>query len=362
MYSSLNLSILMSLSTYKPSLEQLRMISGIDEFKGAWRLLRTIAPERLSALRRIATIESIGSSTRIEGVKLTNAQVEALLQQVDLSQLVSRDEQEVAGYADLMDVIFASWESLALTENHIKQLHGILLKYSAKDERHRGNYKTIPNNVEAFDADGNRIGIVFETSSPFDTPFAMMELVRWTRTTLDERSVHPLIVIAIFVVTFLAIHPFHDGNGRLSRALTTLLLMRCGYHFVPYISLEATIELTKESYYLALRRTQASFNSDLPDWDAWIAYFLTILHTQMTQLERKVDTNDIGTSHLSELALEILTLATEFGRITTSDILKATGQKPGTVRNRINELCALGLLTRHGKARATWYVHGPKTQ
>ena len=246
--------------------EMLDVISELDEFKGAWRALSTLAPERLAALRRVAVIESIGSSTRIEGSKLSDRDVERILADTEVKSFDTRDEQEVAGYASVMETIFASSSVMPLTENHIKQLHRDLLRYSEKDERHRGDYKKLENNVEAFDAEGHSVGIIFQTASPFDTPRLMAALVAWTTEALDNRSLHPLLAIAVFVVVFLEIHPFQDGNGRLARALTTLLLLRAGYAYVPYSSLEHIIEQGKESYYLALRRTQKTTRTKKPDW------------------------------------------------------------------------------------------------
>jgi Fic family protein len=346
----------MTLDTYRPSQEILRLVAQIDEFKGAWRLLRNIAPERLTALRRVATIESVGSSTRIEGVKLTNAQVEALLSGLETRAFASRDEEEVAGYAALMETVFASYEHLTLTENHIQQLHGILLKHSKKDERHRGRYKTLSNNVEAFGPEGESLGIVFETASPFDTPFQMTELAVQTREALDSGQLHPLLIIGAFVVRFLAIHPFQDGNGRLSRALTTLLLLRSGYSYVPYASLESIIEKNKESYYLALRRTQGTLKSENPDWEPWVLFFVRAVHTQKSRLEKKIEREQLLEGDLPKLSLRILELARERGRITTPEIMTLTGEKLGVVRNRVTELIERGLLNRHGKARATWYT------
>jgi len=172
--------------------EVLSLIGEIDEFKGAWRALGTIAPERLSALRRVATIESIGSSTRIEGSQLSDREVERLLANLEIQSFASRDEQEVAGYAAVMETIFHSWQDIPLTENHIKQLHRDLLQYSLKDDRHRGEYKKLPNNVAAFDDDGKQIAILFETATPFDTPRRMTELVEWLHTE-ELRSLHPFL-------------------------------------------------------------------------------------------------------------------------------------------------------------------------
>lgn len=161
--------------------DMLGLISKLDEFKGAWRALGALAPERLLALRRVATIESIGSSTRIEGSKLSDRDVEALLGRLEIKSFATRDQQEVAGYADVMELVFSAWEHIPVTENHIKQLHRDLLVYSEKDAWHRGVYKTTSNSVAAFDEDGRQLGIVFETATPFDAPRLMEELVAWYR-------------------------------------------------------------------------------------------------------------------------------------------------------------------------------------
>ena len=354
----------LSLAEFQPTQQMLRLVAGIDEFKGAWRALRNIAPGRLSALRRVATIESVGSSTRIEGVSLTNAEVETLLLGLENYSFRSRDEQEVAGYAALMETVFGNWEQMPLTENHAKQMHGILLRHSEKDERHRGHYKALPNHVEAFGPDGASLGVVFQTDSPFETPFAMAALVAWTCQSLEDGDIHPLLVIGAFVVRFLAIHPFQDGNGRFSRALTTLLLLRAGYAYVPYSSLESVIEENKEAYYLALRRTQASLRSSgsgtqkSVDWEPWLRFFLLSLHTQKARLEAKIDRERLIEGALPELSIQILEMVRERGRVKSAEVVSVTGEARSTVRNRLNELVARGLLDRHGQGPATWYVSG----
>ena len=281
--------------------EFLSLIAKIDEFKGAWRAFGTLAPERLLALRRVATIESIGSSTRIEGSKLTDRQVEMLLAKLEIKSFETRDEQEVAGYAEVMEIIFSSWEHIPVTENYIKQLHGMLLTHSDKDHWHKGNYKTTSNSVAAFDEDGQQVAVVFETTSPFDTPRFMAELVAWYRDVREQNSVHPLLAIAIFTVVFLEIHPFQDGNGRLSRVLTTLLLLQAGYAYVPYSSLESIIEQNKQGYYLALRQTQGTIRSDSPNWQPWVLFFLQALVSQVKRLEAKVEREKIILSVLPEI-------------------------------------------------------------
>jgi Fic family protein len=166
-------------ATLRITAEILSLIAEIDEFKGAWRAIGRIAPERLSGLRRVATIESIGSSTRIEGARLSYREVEALLAHIHIGSFTTRDEQEVAGYAEVMETVFGAYDAISLSENHIRQIHRDLLAHSTKDERHRGSYKTLPNHVEAFDQDGKSLGVVFETATPFDTPRRMAELVEW---------------------------------------------------------------------------------------------------------------------------------------------------------------------------------------
>jgi len=335
--------------------EMLSLIAEIDEFKGAWRALGKLAPERLRQLRKIATIESVGSSTRIEGAKLTDRQVETLLGRVRAKSFSTRDEQEVAGYALVMETVFSSHEAIPVTENYIKQLHGMLLKYSTKDARHRGEYKKHPNNVEAFDALGKSVGVVFETASPFDTPREMEALVTWFNKATKEKALHPLIVAGIFVVVFLAIHPFKDGNGRLSRALTTLLLLKSGYAYVPYSSLESIVEQNKEGYYLALRRTQGTLKKKAPDWSAWLSFFLHSLQRQKRNLEAKVEREKIMRSTLPELAIAILDLAAEHGQVHVADIIRVTGAPRATIKKRIGELVESGHLKRGGKGRSTWY-------
>ncbi|MDZ7769112.1 MAG: Fic family protein [Woeseiaceae bacterium] len=333
----------------------LQMIAEIDEFKGAWAAIGRISPDRLDALRHIATIESIGSSTRIEGARLSDREVEALLTGLEIKTFASRDEEEVAGYAKTMETVFANWREIAPTENHIKQLHRDLLQYSSKDERHRGAYKTHNNHVEAFGPDGESIGIVFETATPFDTPRLMNELVGWTKAALEKGELHNLIVIAIFVVAFLAIHPFQDGNGRLSRILTTLLLLRADYQYVPYSSLESVIEQSKDAYYLSLRQTQVTIRSKSPDWQPWLVFFLRSLQQQKARLEIKIERERLILGDLPELSVQILEVCRERGRVTVADAAKVTGANRNTIKDHLKALTQAGHLARHGAGRGSWY-------
>ena len=333
----------------------LTLIARIDEFKGAWRALGTLAPDRLQALRRVATIESIGSSTRIEGSKLSDREVERLLSNLQIKTFTTRDEQEVAGYAELMELVFASWQDITLTENHIKQLHRDLLIHSEKDAWHRGNYKTSTNSVVAFDENGAQIGVVFETATPFDTPRLMTELVTWMQAQRAAAHLHPLLLIGLWVVVFLQIHPFQDGNGRLSRVLTTLLLLQAGYAYVPYSSLESVIEHNKEAYYLALRQTQGTIRSDAPNWQPWLMFFLLSLAEQMRRLEKKIEREKRVLAVLPELSLQIVEFAREHGRVTMGDAIKLTGASRNTLKQHFHSLVKKGHLNQQGSGRGVWY-------
>lgn len=333
----------------------LKLIAEIDEFKGAWTAIGRISPERLTALRRVATIESIGSSTRIEGARLSDREVEALLAGLEIKEFASRDEEEVAGYAETMETVFAHFKEIALTENHIKQLHRDLLQYSSKDERHRGEYKTHDNHVEAFGPDGESVGIVFATATPFDTPRLMTELIEWTRENFESGELHKLIVITIFVVVFLAIHPFQDGNGRLSRILTTLLLMRAGYDYVPYSSLESVIEQSKDAYYLGLRQTQGTLRTEAPDWQPWLTFFLRALQQQKARLEKKIERERLILGDLPELSVRILELCREHGRVTVAEAAKVTGANRNTIKDHLKALTKAGHIEQHGAGRGSWY-------
>jgi len=334
----------------------LQLIAEIDEFKGKWQALKNLSPERLQQLRKVATIESVGSSTRIEGAKLSDEQVEKLLSNLGSTSFKTRDEQEVAGYAEAMDLVFQSYEDLHFTENHIRQLHQTLLRHSTKDDRHRGSYKTLPNSVIAKDENGREIGVIFETTTPFDTPREMEELVRWASKAIAEFSMHPLLIIAVINVVFLAIHPFQDGNGRLSRILTTLLLLRAGYEYMPYASLESIIEENKDFYYKALRRTQTTLENDSPDWEPWVGFFLRCLKKQKANLVIKVEQEkDASDTSLPLLSVQVLELLGEYERLTIAQMVEHTGANQNTLKVRLRELVGGSRIQRHGKARATWY-------
>jgi len=348
------MDIIMDTPELKILPEHLKLISEIDEFKGKWQALSNLAPDRLALLKRVATIESVGSSTRIEGARLTDREVEKLLSGLSSASFQSRDEEEVAGYAEAMELIFDSYDEIQTSENQIKQIHQVLLKHSTKDARHRGEYKKFPNHVEVFSDDGGSLGIIFETASPFETPFKMAGLVDWFNMEWEKGEFHRLLLIAIFLVHFLAIHPFQDGNGRLSRILTNLLLLKSGYSHIPYSSLERVIEDNKEQYYLALRRAQSTLYTDNIRINVWILFFLASLRKQISVLESKIEDEKLIT-RLPPLSQDIIKIAREHGKITVRDVCSITGANRNTIKAHIKELVRRGQLKAFGVGKGTWY-------
>lgn len=311
--------------------EILALIAQIDEFKGAWRALGTLAPDRLAALHHVASIESIGSSTRMAGSKLSDREVERLLSDSQIMSFTSVDEQAVAGYAELVELVLSSWHDLPLTEDLIQQLHRDLLIYSENDAAHRGHYKTAPNKL-------------------------MAELVTWFNQALAARQLHPLLLIGLWVAVFLEIHPFQDGNGRLSWLLTALLLLHSGYAYVPYSSLENIIEQDQAAYELALQQTQATIRSDAPDWQPWLVFFLRSLAEQARRLNIKIEREKLVFAALPGLSLQIVELARDHGRVSMGDVIKLTGVSRNTLKQHFRTLVEQGHLARQGSGRGVWYT------
>ena len=334
----------------------LRKIAEIDTFKGSWNSGGIkIEPEQLKTMKRIATIESIGSSNRIEGNKLNDIDVETVFNNITKKSFQTRDEQEVAGYADLLATIFDSYQDIPLSENYIRQLHKILLSYSTKDERHRGEYKKDSNRVAAFDADGNEIGTIFETATPFDTPRLMQELVDWTNVNFNDGYFHPIITIGVFVVHFLSIHPFTDGNGRLSRALTTMLLLKNGYNYMPYASMESIIEANKEGYYRALRATQKTIWTDKVNYEPWLTFFITSLQKQKRHLEEKITKVSVTTRY-NKTEESIIALFDEKSSWSVLEIAQELNKNNETIKKNVQHLVKKDILEKQGSTKGVYYT------
>lgn len=330
------------------------LISQIDELKGQWKMGVNLSPQILGMLKRSVIITSSGASTRIEGARLTDEQVEKLLKGLKIQKLTTRDEQEVAGYAEFLTNVFDSYKNLELSESTIKHFHGELLKYSEKDTRHRGEYKFGSNRVEARDASGKVVGVLFDPTPPHLVGKEMSELLDAATDLLNKEEIHPLIIIGNFIFEFLSIHPFQDGNGRTSRVLTNLLLLKTGYEYMPYVSHEKFIEDNKNEYYLALNKSQKTRKTDREDISPWLLFFLNILLKQ-TQMAIGLLTKESIENLLSEKQSTVWNYFNEHEIITPKELRNKLKIAGPTVTQILNKLLEMKKIERMGEGRATRY-------
>lgn len=334
--------------------EILSKIAKIDEIKGRWIGGVNLSPQVLGRLKKSVLITSAGASTRIEGAKLSDEEVEKLIQGVKPNNWKSRDEQEVRGYYELLKNVFDSWKTLSFSESAGKHFHKELLKYVNKDERHRGEYKKTENTVNMLDEKGNVVGVVFKTTPAYLTPKKMQELVDWTKNELEKNKFHPLLVIGNFVVEFLNIHPFQDGNGRLSRVLTNFLLLKKDYLYMSYVSHEKFIEDNKNDYYIALRRSQKSFETKNESISAWLDFFLTMILKQ-SEMAIELLGNEQVEKLLSQKQLSVWNYLLETYEASPGEIAKKTKIVRPTVNQALTKLLKLKKIERIGDGRGTRY-------
>jgi Fic family protein len=334
----------------------IQKIGQIDQFKGEWKQLDKEGNRYLKELRKIATIQSIGSSTRIEGSSMTDTEIASLIKNLKISKLQTRDEQEVGGYYDTLETIIENAENLDLTLSNIHSLHNLLLKYSSKDHRHRGKFKELTNKVVASYPDGTE-KVIFNTTEPFLVEKEMTELVEWTNTTLANGEIHPLIIIATFIYEFLSIHPYQDGNGRLSRLLTNLLLIKLDYKFVLYVSFEHIIEQKKAAYYQALMEGQRNRYTAKECIDKWTLLFLDNLSELIVKLEYKLkEYRNLG-GYMNERQKEILKYIQTNQPVKFGDITKDLPQyAPASVKKDLQYLVNEFEIKKLGNNKGTVYM------
>ncbi len=331
------------------------LLAAIDEVKGQFKAGLRMTPQAITSLKKSVLITSAGASTRIEGAKLSDKQVEKVMRGLAVSKFADRDSQEVQGYLETLQNVFDNYDTLPLRESLILSLHKELLKYSTKDELQRGKYKMKENTVGILGPDGKVARIMFETTKAYLTPKEMQELVEWTAEALQENRFHPLLTIANFIVEFLKIHPFEDGNGRLSRVLTNLFLLRAGYSFVQYVSHEQLIEKRKDEYYIALRKSQETFKTGHETIAPWLNFFLSVIHEQATKALTFLEEEKIEDT-LSPKQYKVWTYVSSVGEASPSDIVRATHVVMPTVRQALDRLIELGKIKRIGRGRGTRYV------
>lgn len=334
--------------------EILSKIAKIDEIKGQWTAGVNLSPQFLGRLKKSVLVTSSGASTRIEGARLSDEDVEKLIQGLDITKFRDRDTQEVKGYYELLENIFNAYKTVVFSESSVKHLHKELLKYVEKDARHRGDYKKVENDVAIFDASGKQVGVVFETTRAYLAPKQMQEIVAWTQEALKEGKYHPILIIGNFIVEFLKIHPFQDGNGRLSRILTNLLLLKFGYGFMPYISHERIIEDTKSDYYLSLRKSQKTFKSDSENITAWLEYFSKVLQMQAQMAIELLSTEKMDTI-LSPKQLIVWNYLSSVTEVTAGQIVKKTKVLRPTVNQALCKLLDMKKIVKIGMGRTTRY-------
>jgi Fic family protein len=334
--------------------EIISKIAKIDELKGSWVAGAQLSPQALGRLKRSVLLTSTGASTRIEGVQLSDEDIEKVMRGINIQKFIDRDKQEVKGYYELLENIFNSWGSLRFNESSIKHFHKELLKYSDKDQGHLGGYKFSENKVVAYDSTGKEVGIIFNPTSPYLTPKEMMELVGSTNFLLAEKKYHPLLIIANFLVEFLAIHPFQDGNGRISRVLTNLLLLQNGYLYIPYVSHEKLVEDNKTEYYLALRRSQKTFHTKNENITSWLDFFFSILLKQSRSAIELLSKENIE-KVLSEKQLAVWKFFEHVELAGTGEIVKGTNIPRPTVKQVLGVLLKLKKIERIGQGRSARY-------
>lgn len=333
----------------------IKQLSVIDSFKGNWESIELKHSKHLKELRKIATIESIGSSTRIEGATLTDEEVEKLLKSVKITKLTTREQQEVVGYYETLQIILENYGDIELSERYVHQLHGILLKHSGKDQSHKGKYKTLSNQVVANYPDGTQ-RTIFRTTEPSMTAKEMEELLAWVNERKQKADMHPVMTTAAFVYEFLSIHPYQDGNGRLSRLLTTLLLMQQEYEFVQYVSFEHIIEERKEAYYRALMEGQKNRYQETEKIDQWVLFFLDCLVTLIKRLEAKYEVYSKLSKDLNERQKSVLEFVKQQRKVQMSEIEDAFKEHSrNTLKKDMAYLVNEGLLMKTGERKGTRY-------
>ena len=341
---------------FKTNQEILKLIGFIDSFKGKWSQLEGKQSKYLQELKIIATIESIGSSTRIEGSKMSNEEVSDFVNAIKITSFKTRDEEEVFGYYDTLNTILDSFDSIDLSKNNIHHLHKSLLDKSSKDYRHKGQYKNLSNKVVA-NYPGGKQKIIFNTTEVHLVETEMEKIINWTNNTFKTEEIHPLVSIATFIYEFLSIHPYQDGNGRLSRLLTTLLLLRSQYDFVQYASIEYEIEKRKKDYYRALMAGQQNRYSQTENIKDWILFFLETLKLTIQKLEENYHSIKDKKSYLNQRQQEILDFINGNEPVKISDIINSMeGYTPYIMKKDVRYLVDEGLIKMIGKGKGTIYI------
>ncbi len=329
-------------------------VARIDGYKGQWISGVKLNSQILGRLKRSVLVTSTGASTRIEGARLSDEDIEKMLRGISIQKFADRDKQEVKGYYELLENVFDGAESIGFSEGVIKYFHKELLKYVQKDKLHRGEYKHSENKVLMVDTAGKLVGTIFDTTPAWQTPTAMLELIEATKAALKEKRFHPLLIIGNFIVEFLLIHPFQDGNGRISRVLTNLLLLQNGYEYTPYISYEKLVEDNKENYYFALRKSQKTMRTKKPDITPWLDFFLTVIEKQAEMAIALLSAENVE-KILSPKQIAVWEYLKGVAEAAGGEISKNVKVARPTVNQVLDRLLKLKKIERLGMGRTTRY-------
>lgn len=329
--------------------EILGYIAKIHECKGRQELFVRQKKDKLEKLVEIAKIQSTESSNKIEGIVSTNTRIKQLVQ--DKTTPRNRDEKEIMGYRDVLNIVHENYEYIPITPNYILQLHKYLYQYANPD--FGGKFKNVQNYIVASMNDGSS-RTLFTPLSPVETPNAIQELCDTFNNAINRGEIEPLLLIINFIKDFLCIHPFNDGNGRMSRLLTTLLLYRSGFVVCKYISLEKKIEKTKDTYYDVLEQSSEKWNEGKNDNTPFVKYLLGIILSAYRDFEERLNLID---DKLSALEMVEKVTGTRLGKFTKSDIQEeCPALARQTIEKALKQLCDSGKLKKQGSGSATFYV------
>lgn len=328
--------------------EVINYIGLIHEFKGRQQLYLEQKPRELETLVEIAKIQSTESSNAIEGIATTKARLKSLM--ADKTTPRDRGEKEIKGYRHVLDVIHENFDYVPIRKNYILQLHKMLYQFT--EERFGGSFKDTPNEIDMVYPDGRTV-LLFKPLEPFETPEAVEKLCEEYDKAINKYGIDPLIAIPVFIHDFLCIHPFNDGNGRMSRLLTTLLLYKSGFVIGRYISLEKKIEITKDEYYVALQESSQNWHEEKNDDTAFIKYILGTIVAAYRDFEERV--NMLG-KKVSARDMVEKAIRSKIGKFTKNDIMELCPEiGRGSVENSLKALCEEGIIKKEGQGRATFY-------
>src|SRR3989339_909747 len=329
-------------------------INQIESLSGQWISGAKLDPHVLGRLKRSVLITSTGASTRIEGAKLSDEDIEKMMRGLSVQKFANRDVQEVKGYYELLNNVFDSWKHIEFNESTVKHFHKELLKYVEKDEKHRGEYKRQENKDHMINEAGKSVGVLFDTTPAYLTPKEMLELAEWTIDALENKTYHPLLTIGNFLVEFLNIHPFLDGNGRISRVLTNLLILKARYEYTPYVSHEKLVEDNKPEYYIALRRSQKTIKKTNEDITPWLNFFLDIFLEQSKRAVELLSKENIE-KLLSPKQLAVWKYLITVSEATPAEMSKHAKVARPTINQALDKLLRLKKIERIGLGRTTRY-------